>query len=294
MKRLIILLFPLLLVGCVNEDYSYFVKPVDNETHYDDVYLIMGQSNATGVAEWRFLEEKAPDVYSKYVSSNPNVLISYDVDEHINNHFLPTKFGFGNNESFFGPEIGIAETLSTYEEQSYIVKATYSGSCLQNEYIDKDGKKYELYNRFVPFILNQLEYLRESGKNPRVRGLFWMQGESDSVNYLNKTYGKALKQFVNNIRKDLNEYVYGYMNFVDAEISTKSMYWVHSTQINNAKNQFAKTNEHNYCIKTNGEDNNSLDLNLKTTSGEDPNDDAHYDSLSMLELGKKAGEYLTK
>ena len=64
MKRLIILLFPLLLVGCTSEDYSYVVKPVDNEVHYDDVYLIMGQSNATGVAEWRFLEEKAPDINS--------------------------------------------------------------------------------------------------------------------------------------------------------------------------------------------------------------------------------------
>ena len=64
MKRLIIPLFPLLLVGCASEDYSYVVKPVNNETHYDDVYLIMGQSNATGVAEWRFLEEKAPKVWS--------------------------------------------------------------------------------------------------------------------------------------------------------------------------------------------------------------------------------------
>ena len=33
----------------------------------------MGQSNATGIAEWRFLEEKAPDIYNKYVGFTPGM-----------------------------------------------------------------------------------------------------------------------------------------------------------------------------------------------------------------------------
>jgi len=292
-KLSFLFLIPALLLSACAENFDYEVKPVEPETHYDNVYIIMGQSNATGVAPVSFLETKSPTTYLKYSTNFNQVDISYDVDQRIESNFVPVRLGFGANEEYFGPEIGISEVISEVDEKSYIIKATWSGSCLQSQYVDKNGDTYELYDRFVPFIKDQLKKLKKNGKNPRVKGLFWMQGESDSFDGLCDTYGEATQWFVKRMRKNLNDYVYGYMNFVDAYISTKSIHWPHPDQVNLYKDEFAALDEHNYCIHTNGEDNNAIDLVLKVDSGEG-NDAAHYDSLSMLALGKESGKYLIK
>ena len=44
------------------------------------------------------------------------LIMSFDADERIQKEFVPTKWGFGCGEDFFGPEIGMAETLSQKEE----------------------------------------------------------------------------------------------------------------------------------------------------------------------------------
>ena len=291
-KQLLILL-PLItcISGCSNEtniEIPYEPKPLDANVTYDDVYLIMGQSNASGVAPHIDLKEKEPDLYQKYSEGNTKVLMSFDVDERIQKEYVPTQWGFGNNENLFGPEIGIAETLSQKEETSYIIKATYSGSCLLTQYVKDTGQKQVFYNRFIEFIKQQLRLLESQGKNPRVRGLFWMQGESDTNFYPSSDkYLKGERYFVNYLRSDLNDWIYDYFNFVDAYISTKGR-WTHPEVINKCKEKLSKEDEHFYCIKTNGEDENAISLSLKE------NDIAHYDAPSMLLLGKTAGEYINK
>lgn len=270
------------------------VKQYDPNTHYDNVYIIMGQSNATGISKASFLETKSPVTYQKFSTGVNNVLISYDVDQRVEENYVPVKFGQGANNEHFGPEIGIADILSEANETSYIVKATWSGSCLQADYMNKDGDRYRLYDRFVPFIKHQIKKLKDNGKNPRLKGLFWMQGESDSWNVVCDTYGQAFDVFMKSLRKEFNDYIYTYFNFVDAYISTRSPHWPNPTVINTQKQVYSEKDEHNYCIKTNGEDESALNLVLKSESLEDPNDSAHYDSLSMLALGKEAGKYLIK
>ena len=291
-KQLLFLL-PLItsISGCSNEtniEIPYEPKPLDANVTYDNVYLIMGQSNASGVAPHEHLKEKEVDLYQKYSEGNTKVLMSYDVDERIQKEYVPTKWGFGNNEDLFGPEIGIAETLSQKEETSYIIKASYSGSCLLTQYVKDTGQKQKLYNRFIEFIKGQLRLLEKQGKTPRVRGLFWMQGESDSHLYpRSDKYLKGERYFINYLRSDLNDWIYDYFNFVDAYISTKGT-WTHPEVINKCKENLSKEDEHFYCIKTNGEDENAINLSLKD------NDIAHYDAASMLLLGKTAGQYIIK
>ena len=294
-KKHLFLFLPLLcLSACSNSpNFDYSVKPVDPDEHYDNVYIIMGQSNASGIAQASWLETKDPVTYAKYAANYNKVEISYDVDQRVSTNFVPVRIGFGAAEGFYGPEIGISEVISEVDEKSYIIKATWSGSCLQSQYVNKNGDTFELYDRFVPFIKDQLKRLERNNKNPRVKGLFWMQGESDSLEGLCDTYGEALEWFVRRMRMELNDYVYGYMNFVDAYISTKTI-WPSPDPVNQGKEEFAKKDEHNYCIKTNGEDSTALDLGIKSQTGEDINDPAHYDSLSMLALGKEAGKYLIK
>ena len=289
----LLLLLPLItcISGCGGEatiEILYEPKPLDANTTYDNVYLIMGQSNASGVAPHIDLQEKEADLYQKYSEGNAKVLMSFDTDERIQKEYASTKWGFGNNEYLFGPEIGMAETLSQKEETSYIIKATYSGSCLLTQYVKENGQKLTLYKRFIEFIKQQLQLLESQGKTPRVRGLFWMQGESDSYLYPGSDkYLKGERYFVNYLRSDLNDWIYDYFNFVDAYISTKGT-WTHPEVINKCKEKLSEEDDHFYCIKTNNEDENAIDLSLKEY------DKAHYDAPSMLLLGKTAGEYIIK
>lgn len=292
MKNKILLLsfVVLLLTGC---NTSYQPKKLNPEIKYDDVYLIMGQSNASGCSIQSYLETKSPEIYEKYTAGNEKVLISYDCDARIQNNFVPVKFGFGNNELCFGPEIGMSEVLSQKEDTSYIIKATWSGSCLRTEYVNEKGRKLKYYKRFVPFIKNQLMSLEKSGKHPRVRGMFWMQGESDSFLENKELYYDAEKCFLSYLKHDLNKWIYEYFNFVDAYIYDHGICWVNPEIINAAKQKYCDEDEHSYCIKTNGEDENAISLYLKCETNE-TDDLAHYDSLSMLLLGKTAGEYIVK
>ena len=293
MKRVkLFLILPALLniSGC---SPKYSPKKLNPDITYDDVYLIMGQSNASGVSPYSFLEESNPDIYQKYLEGNSKVLISYDVDGVVKADYSSVKFGYASGPESFGPEIGIAEAFKEKEATCYLIKASWSGSCLQTQYIDKNGNKYELYKRFVSFIKEQLNALSVSGKHPRVRGVFWMQGESDTFVVPQESYRQAEQKFYEYLRIDINPWIYEYFNFVDAYISTTSISWFEPEKVNACKQSFADENEHCYCIKTNGEDETALSLHLKAESGEGE-DTAHYDSSSMLELGKKAGEYLLK
>ena len=253
----------------------------------------MGQSNASGVSPHSFLQESHPEIYQKYIEGDSNVLISYDCDERIEKNYVPVKFGFGNTDAFFGPEIGIADVLGSSEETAYIIKATYSGSCLLTQYVNDGGVKQSLYKRFSKFITNQLKALEKQGKNPRVRGVFWMQGESDSFVSDPSKYRDAEQLFLEYLRHDINDYIYDHFNFVDAYIFTRGICWVDPDAINDCKQRLADENEHCYCIKTNGEDEDAIKLYLKCECGEG-DDLAHYDSKSELLLGQTAAKYLVK
>ena len=293
MKKLkLLLLIPSVLTvsGCAKK---YQPKELDPNVTYTNVYLIMGQSNASGVAAHEYVRKSDIDLYQKYGLGNSKVLISYDCDDRVETCFTPTCWGLGNTDEFFGPEIGIAETLDDQWDNSYLIKATYSGSCLMTQYVTDGGRKLKLYNHFIKFIKRQLKVLESDNKTPRVRGVFWMQGESDTfLDYSNK-YGKAEKYFLDYLRIDLNNWIYDHFNFVDAYIYTGGICWVNPEIVNECKQQIADANEHCYCIKTNGEDETAIKLYLKSETNEG-DDLAHYCSSSMLLLGKTAGEYLIK
>ena len=161
------------------------------------------------------------------------------------------------------------------------------------QYVSYEGKKESLYKRYIKFITEQLKSLEANGKHPRVRGVFWMQGESDSFLDYKAKYQEAEQHFYEYLRHDLNKWIYEHFNFVDAYIYDHGICWVDPDIINACKQRFSESNEHCYCIKTNGEDETAITLYLKSETGEGE-DLAHYDSKSMVLLGKTAGEYLIK
>ena len=88
LKKLLFLL-PILLSVCSCK--SYKPKKLDPNVTYDNVYLIMGQSNASGISQYTYLQESEPELYQKYNQGNEKVLISYDCDQRIEKNFVPDR-----------------------------------------------------------------------------------------------------------------------------------------------------------------------------------------------------------
>ena len=289
MKKLLVLssISMLLLSGCAPKDeYKHLLTKGKA-----NIILIIGQSNASGNSPSEFLENKEPDIYSKYKVGNEKVLTNYYV--HVSNYinyFEPTRFGMADAKNYFGPEIGIADVFNNVDETTYIIKYAIGGSTLDNEWLDTNGNRGRYYNDSINWFKEKLEYLKSNGVEPNIVGQFWMQGEGDSHSGLEIKYESNERNLIEYYREDLKDYYQDHYLFVDAYISTKTT-WPSPDKVNEGKQKVADSDPYVYCIKTNGEDDTALDLNLKKSSGEG-DDAAHYDSISQLKLGQEVGRII--
>lgn len=296
-KNKVLLLIPLLLLAACSSNVP--PEPTSSSQHLppiecDEVYLIMGQSNSDGISPWSFLETKDPDTFAKFNGEGiSNIKYCHQIAGGTISSFRNLKFGYGGNETLFGPEIGIGDGLSEPGKTKYIIKAGWSGSVLDTQWFDGNYHRGNLYNSNINFIKERLDELLQSGLNPKVRGVFWMQGESDSSDALCNKYYSNTGYLVNYLREDLSSYIYSHLNFVDAYISTKSPHWKNPTIVNQAKLTVSQNWPDCYCIKTNGEDESALNLDLKAQVGEG-DDWAHYSSTSMVALGREAAKYINR
>ena len=216
--------------------------PADNVKSID-IYLIAGQSNASGytkVKDASALYAKAPGLENGYSnvhyagnarsdSGNPN----YTKYDNMKAWQL-TKLGFGRSDNYFGPEAGMAAALSAYYnsetgKHAGIIKLAHGGTRLMNvttgsnkngnwvspSYAEELGISYVdpvggLYNALLLEVKTQLGELESYGgfTHVNIKGLYWMQGESDR-DYPTE-YEKAFKLFVSDLRSDLSDIVKQY------------------------------------------------------------------------------------
>jgi len=250
-----------------------------------NVVLLFGQSNATGVSHNEYLKQNNPEIFTNYYAGFNNVLINF-VCENFNNAsrgFVTTKLGQAASVSHFGPEVGIAEVLSLSSQPSFIIKYSYGGTTLNNQWLDSQRGRGELYNASLDFTKNSLDYLISKGYKLNILGLCWMQGENDASK-LSTFYYKDTKALVGFYRSDLASYCEK-LKFVDACINNK--HWgPFAKRINEDKLKFSKDSKSNILIDT-----NELGLTTDYEPFDSP-DIAHYDSLSMVELGRAFGKNL--
>ena len=291
MKKILLLssISILLLSSCgtAKEDkYRDLIRPGKA-----NVILVTGQSNASGNSPWEYLQSKNPTIYNKFKEGVTNVLTSHYVqDGRRNEYFEPTRFGLADHDSFFGPEIGIADVFSEANGFTYIIKFAVGGTRLYNDWLDSYGQRGRLYNNSVDWFKKRLEYLKSRGVEPNIVGQFWMQGEGDSTDEWGAVYAQNLKNMISFYRNDLKDYYNDHYTFVDAYISTKTV-WPNPKLVNQQKQMVADSDPNVYCIKTNGEDETAINLDVKCHSGEG-DDMAHYDSRSEVLLGQRAGQII--
>ena len=191
-----------------------------------DVYLVAGQSNASGCTNVN-LDTAA--------AANPNYLYGYNNIWYAGNaganwmhevNLGLARVGLGEDAGKMGPEIGMAEALSAYYntesgKEAAIIKYAVGGTNLLDNvgglnasdgnwcpptYFETHNKVHPtlsggLYTKFFIEFDKQWSILKAMGYTPVVKGLYWMQGEADKGSP--SQYLEVFEMFAADIRKDL-------------------------------------------------------------------------------------------
>ena len=206
-----------------------------------DIYLIAGQSNATGyskISSFTKAFEWAPELQSGYsnvfYAGNSRSNGAEPRDRVID--WKKTTLRLGANSQLFGPEAGMAEALSAYyneESGRYagIIKYAFGGSSLLNATTGdtaKDGNwvspSYQktlpagqivagvtgqMYRNFLAQVEKNLGEVFEGNRfmeyygfdSIRICGIYWMQGCSNKSNPTE--YDVAFRYFAKDVRADV-------------------------------------------------------------------------------------------
>lgn len=288
---LIYMMLPVFLTGCANKENNSNEDPVqDNKVQ---VVVMMGQSNMEGHTYSQYLiKTKGEEKAKEYATGYSNIKISYRCSMTFNDsnyEFVDVKLGQGTNTERFGPEIGIAETLTNYnfENNVVLIKFAQGATSLYNQWLSpSSGRSGSLYEAGIEYINTCMEKLEDQGYYPEIKAICWMQGEDDSSSNEYYRYETLEENFINDLRNNLSYYSSSKgIYFIDAGISDCPA-WTHHEEVNAAKVKNSEKSELNLYFST---IENGLQYNKEPVGAPDI---YHYDSDSMIKLGNLFGEKL--
>ena len=264
------------------------------------VIVLSGQSNAAGATPYYHLEKHVSlEKYAEYLNGYSNVKIIYSsaalsngqIDiKNISNTFVNTKLGQGYVQSYFGPEVGLAEYLSqTYPDETfYIIKYGVGSASLSGYFNPTNPDKSACLSALKEKMHLGLDLLESEGYTPQIIAFLWMQGESDANTiYGTYPYYNMQKAMVEQIRSEFAAYAPERgIAFIDAGISNHGT-WATSMLMNALKQKYAYESRMNYYVDTVG-------AGLVTLTEDENTDQYHYVSTSVITLGKLFGEKISE
>lgn len=185
-----------------------------------EVYLIGGQSNATGQGYMANLSDT--------MTVDKQVLLFHSGLPHLNSGMPPYTWQplhqASESPDRFGPELSFGTALKRLRPTANIaiIKHAHSGTNLFNDWNAAKNDEDTLaqgvqYKEFIQTVNAGLDSLRKRGYHPIIKGMLWQQGESDADKggEVSKNYGQNLKHLISRIRKQLHArnmiFVYGYV-----------------------------------------------------------------------------------
>lgn len=246
MKKLLTMLALVALVCVTASGLCVFGANADEALKDIDVYLIAGQSNGVGYTAVDSESEQAEiakderyrngfdDVkYYGYVECNKDTTLPANIA------LRSVKLGKGADSQgktretkyeTFGPELGMAKYFADngIANTNYgIIKYAAGGTAIYDEFTSNMGSQYGnwmspslvakygkgsatltglCYANFLTTVRQGLKAYKDNGYNPVIKGLAWMQGESESQSANNsKRYAELLSTMIADMRKDLTE-----------------------------------------------------------------------------------------
>lgn len=282
--------------ACKNNQIHFTVNDTlaDGQGKKATVILLGGQSNASGCSSDEYLQQNvSAEKYEEYQNGYDNVYINYFAsDTNESKAFVKCGAKQGEGGGYFGPELGLAETLHEErpDELFFVIKYAWGGTNLYSQWLSPSsfGKTGTVYKAFAAYVQDSLDYLVSKNYDIAIEGMCWMQGESDAFSVKNATdYEKHLINFIKDVRKKFSKYAAkDGIAFIDAYIADNPMYWVFCDEVNASKDAVAKASSMNVLIDTISEG-----LTCANEPADTP-DLAHYDSLSQLKLGNLFASHL--
>jgi hypothetical protein len=163
------------------------------------VFILAGQSNMVGTGNIMDLADALKAAQTRVIIYTAGTY-SYG--------WTTLQPGAGASTGSFGPEVTFGRDISAAfpSETIAIVKVAWSGSALAYDWRPPSagGTIGQYYTKFVSEVRNALSTF-PSGNTPEIRGMCWMQGESDAcdINPASE-YESNLRYFINDVRAEFN------------------------------------------------------------------------------------------
>jgi lysophospholipase L1-like esterase len=183
-----------------------------------DVYLIGGQSNATGQGYVRNLP--------KDFKIDEGVMLFHSGKPHLNSGGQPDTWmplrQASESPDRFGPELGFGNRIQELSpgHKIALIKHAHSGTNLFAQWNPgqdaKDAAHWgPQFKAFVEAVDAGLAALKARGYQPALRGMIWQQGESDCHGDNAGKYGANLAHFIARVREQFQapdlRFIYGYV-----------------------------------------------------------------------------------
>ena len=332
-------LFATSLTAC-NNTAPQSSEPEPDNTHVD-VFVLSGQSNMEGSTYWTHPTKKTPLLENYFTEQGmdftpvkegiPSVKTSFygfyypigwnqahtaspdtsSAEARLTPNFQPTKVGMGvgdkgdNPNPFFGPELGIANTIAEYaseENPVHLIKCAFSGSGFTktdgaNWNNRQEDPKKSLFYLLKTYTQKCLDAIEETGKVPVLKGFIWHQGESDGGE---AKYEQYMKTLLGDFKEAFKSYAVdedpANIAFLDATIydgkgkSTLN----YGTAANKAKFAIANESEEDLNFIVNG---NHEEGGLGLEIGDDAKggyNTYHYNTPDAYKLGEAYGKIIVE
>lgn len=275
------------LIFAVTFSYSQKKKEID-------VYLIGGQSNATGQG---------------YMINLPD---DFEIDKAVR-FFYSQQLGGGGTAlewgslcqasetpDKFGVELSMGTTLKQLNPNREIalIKHALSGSNLYSQWNPGENKNDTAYfgtefKKFIHTVEDGLIKLEAKGFKPKIKAMVWQQGEGDARDIAgmenSENYGANLNHLIKRIREQLSApkmlFVYGYVIPVPLERFTGR------EEVREGQKHVDQNSGHKLALK--GAfvvETDDLPLRCDEPNSPYPDDKVHFNTYGILELGKHFAE----
>lgn len=174
------------------------------------VYIIIGQSNASGNGRIADLSDK----YLEKEYENVSIYCAGTANSTVKGKLLnvSTAVGQGSIDTGrFGVEVGIAEKFTEKGVKAGLIKCGFDGASINlsntnygtwwTEISEIPVNVTKCYDSFKVALVSGLEEYKKAGYEPVIKGVIWLQGESNAGN---QSYADDLDKLILKIRGDLN------------------------------------------------------------------------------------------